>query len=126
MYQPTTGSSQKSAKLSPETSLNGVLVYSHLGISRSPIVVIAYLMREYQISLKDVLRRVLKRQPSVNPKHTFIRQLRVWEKVQYQIWKDDAKTLPTEGYKDFLEERAMELKLKGRTGDEPLYPLNIP
>jgi dual specificity phosphatase 12 len=110
--------------LIPTTRSSGILIHSHQGVSRSPTIIVAYLMRKHQTSLRDELKKIEKHLKA-RPKENFIRQLRVWEKVGYQIWKDDAKTMPKKEYAAFLEERAMELKFKGLTGDEPCYPRSL-
>ncbi|DAA77096.1 TPA_exp: Uncharacterized protein A8136_6862 [Trichophyton benhamiae CBS 112371] len=99
----------------PET--NVILVHCERGISRSPTMVTAYLMRKYGKSRDAVLADV-KEKRKIRPNPGFMDQLEVWEQVQYQPWEDKEKTIPKAPYKAYLERRAVLLKEKGLTGDE--------
>ncbi|KAL1849045.1 hypothetical protein Plec18170_007704 [Paecilomyces lecythidis] len=101
-----------------------LLVHCDMGISRSPTVIIAYLMRKYGVTLDDALKFVQSKQ-KVKPSANFIRQLQVWEQVGYQIWEDVEKMVPKTPYQAFLADRAALLKKKGLTGNEPLAPLTL-
>jgi len=57
-----------------------VLVHCKGGISRSPTVVIAYLMYQYQLSLKHAIGYMKSRKPGINPNPGFMSQLAVYEK----------------------------------------------
>ena len=58
----------------------GVLVDCFSGISRSPAIVIAYLMRAYLIDYEVALKRVKSRRFLISPSEGFTRQLRNYEK----------------------------------------------
>ncbi|KAH8430559.1 uncharacterized protein LDX57_008223 [Aspergillus melleus] len=99
-----------------------VLVHFDLGISRSPTVIIAYLMRKLAMKQADVMEFVQSKQ-KVKPSANLTRQIQVWEETRYEVWEDEYRTVPKAPYKAFLEHRAAVLKSKGLTGDEPLAPL---
>ena len=61
----------------------------------------------------------------MKPNDNFMRQLKVWGEVEYQIWEDEAKEIPKTAYKVFLDRRAADLKAKGLTGDERCYPQDL-
>ncbi|KAK6813421.1 hypothetical protein RU639_011243 [Aspergillus parasiticus] len=101
-----------------------VLVHCDMGISRSPTVIIAYLMRKYGIDREDALTFVQSKQ-KVKPSANFTRQLQIWEQVGYQVWENEERTIPKAPYQAFLDDRAALLKEKGLTGNEPLAPLTL-
>lgn len=53
-----------------------ILVHCSAGISRSPTLVTAYLMRAHGMSLKAALRQVLRARPQVSPNPGFLEQLK--------------------------------------------------
>ncbi|KAJ5457465.1 hypothetical protein N7475_008853 [Penicillium sp. IBT 31633x] len=81
-------------------------------------------MRKLRIQQVDVFNFVQSKQ-RIKPSENFIRQLQVWEEVEYETWKDEDKFIPNAPYKAFLEDRAALLKKKGLTGNEPLAPLSL-
>lgn len=101
-----------------------ILIHCDLGISRSPAIIVAYLMRKLCMQQADVLIFVQSKQ-KIKPSPNLTRQLHVWEEVGYQVWKDRDKTVPKAPYKAYLDDRAALLKKKGLTGNEPLTPLNL-
>ncbi|GAB0138840.1 hypothetical protein EsDP_00007062 [Epichloe bromicola] len=96
-----------------------VLVHCRAGVSRSASIVIAYLMRKYNLSLDGALAEV-KEKRKVRPNLNFIGQLRIWEAVGYQVWQDKDRKIAKREYQDFLDTRLCLLKSKGLTGDEPI------
>ncbi|KAJ5689560.1 hypothetical protein N7462_003952 [Penicillium macrosclerotiorum] len=101
-----------------------VLVHCELGISRSPTIIIAYLMRKLRLPRAEVLGFV-RAQRKVKPSANFTRQLEGWEEVGYQLWEDEARAVPKALYTAFLDDRAARLAEMGLTGDEPLAPLTL-
>ena len=101
-----------------------VLVHCRVGASRSPMVIIAYLMWKRREKLNTALEAVKsKRKIKLNP--NFMEQLKVWEEVGYEIWEDAERTVPKPAYAEYLCGRAERLKKKGLTGDEPIGIQNL-
>ncbi|KAJ5737640.1 dual specificity phosphatase Yvh1 [Penicillium malachiteum] len=100
-----------------------ILIHCDLGISRSPTIIIAYIMRKLCMQQANVLEFVQSKQ-KVKPSSNLTRQLQVWEEVRYEVWEDEDKAVPKAPYKAFLEDRATLLK-KWLTGNESLAPLNL-
>lgn len=101
-----------------------IMIHCDLGISRSPTVSIAYLMRKYGMKREGVQAFVQTKQ-RVKPSANRTRQLQVWEQVGYQVWEDEERTVPKAPYQAFLDDRAALLKKKGLTGNDPLAPLSL-
>ncbi|KAJ9202478.1 hypothetical protein DTO164E3_2918 [Paecilomyces variotii] len=101
-----------------------ILIHCDLGISRSPTVIIAYLMRKFNMQQADVLHFVQSKQ-RIKPSTNLTRQLEVWEKVRFQVWENEDRTVPKPAYKEYLEYRDVLLRKRGLTGNEPLAPLNL-
>lgn len=59
----------------------------------------------------------------IRPSSTFMKQLQIWNEVEYNIW--DLKGIPKSPYQVYLDGRAMILKSKGLTGDEPIAPVDL-
>ncbi|KAK5659353.1 hypothetical protein OQA88_1446 [Cercophora sp. LCS_1] len=79
-----------------------VLVHCTQGVSRSPTVVVAYLMKKTGRCMDEVLREVRAQRREVEPSENFIEQLRIWERVRYSVWKDGA---PKREYAEWLRRR---------------------
>lgn len=101
-----------------------ILIHCDLGISRSPTIIIAYLMRKLCMQQADVLEFVQSKQ-MIKPSPNFTRQLQVWDEVGYEVWEDEDKNVPKAPYEAYMEDRAALLKNRGLTGIEPLAPQNL-
>jgi hypothetical protein len=60
---------------------NNVLVHCSAGISRSPTLVLAYIMKKDHITLDEAFDKMRKLRQIVDPNVSFIIQLREWEKT---------------------------------------------
>eukprot|EP00731_Ephydatia_muelleri_P023353 Em0015g936a len=58
-----------------------ILVHCKMGISRSAATVVAYKMKEYQLTLDDALAYVKSKRSCINPNDGFIQQLRAYEGI---------------------------------------------
>jgi len=103
-------------------SPGAVLVHCKYGVSRSPTIVIAYLMRKRGLKFEDALAMV-KEKRKVRPSANFVKQLQIWEQVGHEIWEDSETKVPKAEYQAYLNERAAILMAKGLTGDEPIEPV---
>ncbi|KAK5994294.1 Dual specificity protein phosphatase 1 [Cladobotryum mycophilum] len=56
-----------------------ILIHCSAGISRSPTVVAAYLMKRHDMSLKAALGQIIQARPQVSPNPGFIQQLKELE-----------------------------------------------
>ncbi|RAL17086.1 dual specificity protein phosphatase family protein [Aspergillus homomorphus CBS 101889] len=101
-----------------------ILIHCDLGKSRSPTIIIAYLMRKLNMQQADILHFVQSKQ-KIKPSTNFTRQLQVWEEVGFQVWEDEDRTVPKPAYKAFLEIRDVLLRKRGLTGNEPLAPQSL-
>ncbi|CAG8368453.1 unnamed protein product [Penicillium salamii] len=108
----------------PDPAPEAILIHCELGISRSPTIIIAYLMRKLNIQQADAFDIVRQKQ-RIRPSKNLTRQLQVWEECRFQVWENEDRTVPKPAYKAFLEDRADLLREKGLTGNEPLAPLTL-
>lgn len=53
-----------------------VLLHCSAGISRSPTIVVAYLMRHHDMTLKDALYAVISKRPAISPNPHFVEWLK--------------------------------------------------
>ncbi|KAK4164678.1 protein-tyrosine phosphatase-like protein [Cladorrhinum sp. PSN259] len=92
-----------------DVEINGgkVLVHCSEGVSRSGAVVVGYLMKKEGKTLKEALKFVKRRRRVVQPRRSFLEQLKVWEKEGYKVWKEEEGGVrtPRDGYKRWLEKR---------------------
>ncbi len=61
-------------------SKGNVLVHCSAGISRSPTLVLAYMMKKYHYTLEEAFEKMRKLRQIVDPNVSFIVQLKEWEK----------------------------------------------
>jgi len=88
-----------------------VLVHCIAGVSRSPTVVTAYLMRKWSKGADKTLAYVAGKRREVRPSENFVAQLRVWEQVGWNIWREeevsgDGARRPKKAYQEFLKRGA--------------------
>ncbi|KAK1753731.1 DSPc-domain-containing protein [Echria macrotheca] len=83
-----------------------VLVHCTQGVSRSPTVVIAYLMRKQRRGFEAVYADVKVKRREIEPSENFVQQLRIWEEVGYEVWEDKGRTKPKRAYQAFLDKTA--------------------
>ncbi|XP_044752831.1 dual specificity protein phosphatase MPK-4 [Coccinella septempunctata] len=65
-----------------------VLVHCYFGVSRSATVVIAYVMKTYNLTYVDAFQRVKLKRSIVYPNHGFVSQLQLYEQMNYTIDKN--------------------------------------
>lgn len=102
---PVDGAPQNSLDVKEPARNRNVLIHCELGISRSPTIVIAYLMRKYKKGLHTTLA-IVNEQRKVQPNQGFFNQLKVWEADRYQIWVDTEKQVASQHYQEYLDARA--------------------
>lgn len=71
-----------------------ILVHCSAGISRSPTLVVAYLMRSHGMSLKAALGLVVRARPQVSPNSGFLQQLKRLEEELYGVVTLEVDELP--------------------------------
>jgi atypical dual specificity phosphatase len=62
-----------------------ILVHCSAGVSRSPTIVVAYLMKHRNMSLRTALGHVVRTRPQVSPNPGFIEQLKDMEMELYTV-----------------------------------------
>ncbi|CAG7828113.1 unnamed protein product [Allacma fusca] len=65
------------------------LVHCYFGVSRSATIVLAYMMRKYEISLEDAQDRLKSRRSVIGPNYGFLSQLKLYEKMKFSIDKNN-------------------------------------
>lgn len=68
-------------KTAKEEKGGRALVHCKMGISRSATCTVSYLMKVYEMDLKDALNYTKSRRPVVNPNRSFLKQLEVYEGI---------------------------------------------
>lgn len=63
----------------------GVLVHCYFGVSRSAALVLAYIMKKYQLSYAEAYERVKKKRKFICPNSGFVSQLKLYKKMSYNI-----------------------------------------
>lgn len=102
---PTTAKDGTPGTASGDTKGGNVLVHCELGISRSPAIVIAYLMKRQRKGLDAALSTV-NRERAVKPSENFREQLGLWETMGFQVWEDKERSVPKAAYQEYLDKRA--------------------
>lgn len=87
-------------------ALSNVLIHCWMGISRSAAMLIAYLMRKLGKGRDETLALVRDKWPRANPNPGFMRQLKVWEEVRFELWESEGEEVRVEKkeYREFLED----------------------
>ncbi|TEB32542.1 phosphatases II [Coprinellus micaceus] len=67
------------AALESKKGAGKILVHCSAGVSRSPTIVVGYLMKKRGMTLKEALGRVIRSRPQVSPNSGFLRQLKELE-----------------------------------------------
>ncbi|TFK51503.1 phosphatases II [Heliocybe sulcata] len=80
--------------LQSKNCTGSILVHCSAGISRSPMVVAAYLMKRRNMSLKAALKQILQVRPQVSPNPGFLEQLKELEKESFGAVSLDVDALP--------------------------------
>jgi hypothetical protein len=62
------------------TDTGGVFIHCSRGLSRSPAIVMAYLMRNLGMTLRDAYQLIKRVRPNIGPQCNFIRQLLLLER----------------------------------------------
>jgi atypical dual specificity phosphatase len=71
-----------------------ILIHCSAAVSRSPTIVVAYLMTRHRLSLKQALGLVVRLRPSVSPNAGFLAQLRDLEKDLFGRVTLEVEALP--------------------------------
>jgi atypical dual specificity phosphatase len=82
------------AALNPRNGSGKILVHCSAGISRSPTVVVGYLMKRRGMRLVEALGLVIRARPQVSPNHGFLLQLKKMEKELFGSVTLDVEGLP--------------------------------
>ena len=75
------------------TEISQILIHCQMGVSRSASTTIAFIMKEYEQSLKDTLHQTKAKRNCVKPNPGFYKQLETYEEL-----------LRTRGYSSDLSE----------------------
>ena len=81
-------------KKSCATGGDRILVHCSAGISRSPMVVAAYLMKRKGMTLRAALGQIVRVRPQILPNARFLRQLREMEVELYGSCSPEVEELP--------------------------------
>ncbi|KAG5878667.1 hypothetical protein JTB14_015600 [Gonioctena quinquepunctata] len=70
-------------------SKSAVLVHCYFGVSRSASIVIAHIMKKYQINYYQAFERVKVKRKIVSPNKGFVSQLKLYQEMGYRIVKNN-------------------------------------
>ncbi|KZT08409.1 phosphatases II [Laetiporus sulphureus 93-53] len=82
------------AALKSNNGMGKVLIHCSADISRSPMIVAAYLMKRHKMSLKAALRQIIQVRPQISPNPGFLQQLKELEMELFGIVSLDVDELP--------------------------------
>ena len=71
-----------------------IFIHCSAGISRSPMVVAAYLMKRRNMSLKAALKQIIQTRPQISPNPGFLQQLKELEMELFGTTSLDVDELP--------------------------------
>ncbi|RZC39132.1 DSPc domain containing protein [Asbolus verrucosus] len=72
-------------------SKGAVLVHCYFGVSRSATVIIAYIMKKYQLTYKAAFERVEAKRSMIYPNEGFVAQLHLYKEMGYKIDPNNMK-----------------------------------
>ena len=84
--------------LNYNNNTGNIFIHCSRGLSRSPTVLIAYLMKKLNLSTKESFELVKKSRPNIGPQCNFIRQLLLLEKELSGGTEDFVPSLPLQIY----------------------------
>ncbi|KAL6862994.1 hypothetical protein ACO1O0_003237 [Amphichorda felina] len=100
-----------------DSTTGRVLIHCTQGMSRSPTVGIAYLMRRRREGLHRILAEV-KRKRDIRPRGSFMEQLQVWESLGYEPWEEAQGETPKEEYQEYLDRLDAKLRRKQSVSEQ--------
>lgn len=83
-----------------------VLIHCRKGVSRSATIAIGYLMWKDGKGSAATLSKVRQKRPSISPNSSFLNQLDLWGKLDYNLWEDAKHLIPKDDYRVFMDELA--------------------
>jgi dual specificity phosphatase 12 len=95
---------QSSTTVTNTADGGSVIVHCNQGISRSTTAVAAYLMRKEHKERNKVLKTIKKKRNEAMPNNNFMKQLNLWEDMEYRIFEPGDKDRPKRMYKELLAE----------------------
>ncbi|CAF4030399.1 unnamed protein product [Adineta steineri] len=102
-----------------------VLVHCSHGQSRSPAIVIAYLMRTYHVPLEQCLTHVVKARPCVIPNDGFLKQLILFDRVLVEKRRHQEQQQNMGTIRNIKSAKAIEIPIKQQSPDAP-HPVPPP
>lgn len=96
---------------------NTIVIHCHEGLSRSPSVLICYLIKYYKLSLKQLMHAIKRKTGDLNINEGFMRQLELFEQIKGDL-NDDK-------YRNFLMEFSKDIKQDLAQLNEQLLPEEV-
>ncbi|CAK7897683.1 tyrosine-protein phosphatase Yvh1p [[Candida] anglica] len=116
-YFPETNDFIEKALFKSDTTKhsNKILIHCAQGVSRSPTIIIAFLMYKYKLSLPQALHAVKRKSASVGPNEGFMEQLKLYQQLEFDV--DMSNKL----YKQFV----IDLSIKQDPSGSSLKDMNL-
>lgn len=76
-------------------------------------MVIAYMMCKLGKDRDEILGQVKAIEPRAKPNSNFMAQLKIWEKVGYDVWADEAWKVSKPEYAAYITESSLTLRNEG-------------